>query len=120
MVVPVDGGLMSDEARAAKAALLLARVMCAHYEGQRFSLVENGVTVQDGGRSLLYEGREMAIGDVISGSLILVHGLITDLAEHEGTSGIDLARLVELTTAMADAVEFPEDFVPEHPSRRNV
>lgn len=93
-----------DLTRALKAALLMSRVLICHMQGEDFNLHENGVNVSAAGTYLFYEDVPLRLVDMFQGAMLLLRGMIVDLAELQDSHPAEVARMLELATAMNEAV----------------
>lgn len=91
-----------------KAALLLSRIVVANMEEIEFRVAPDELLVTTNGTMVEYEGVQIRVLDMLGGALLILRGLTLDLAESEELHPAEVARVVELTAAMSDAIGFPE------------
>ena len=87
-----------------KAALLLARIVFANMADVEFVAGSDDLVINSGAKSFLYEGVLIGMPELLGGALMLLRGLVLDLAELEDLDPEEVARVVELSAAMCDAI----------------
>lgn len=106
--IDVEGRVLdaqeTDQQRSLKAALLLARIILANAVEEDFDFIENNLLVDEHGMLLIYENVALRLVDVLSGGLMLIRGLVQDIAESEDLHPAEIARVMEISTAMAEAI----------------
>lgn len=105
-----------NEQKALKAALLLSRVLCAHMEDCEFVAADNDCVVSDDGHGISYEDLDLHLIDAMGGALLLLRGMIIDVAEMTDSHPAEIARVLELTTSMNEAIGAVESQIRETPN----